>query len=543
MRMIGKLRKNESGAIAVIVAFLITALIGLTAIVVDVGYLYEVRRQLQSAADAAALAGAQELIKDATDPEILAVADEYAKKNDFDIDEGTSEELWMHMGSPGTEITDTYVKVTVEKKANLFFARIFGLVDQNIQAQAKAQVVYLTGLGKGAVPWGLVVIKTSTVTAKVEGMTYEVSLAGEEAGEEFSGTVDGITLPARQSGYPVTITTYNGQGFPEVVYPAAYITVLNETDPIKSISLNKHMLWAGQSATLNVETTSDVPPAIRFDNKNVSMNYKSGPDSENIYSYSLLLNAPSITYAVEYFPVDISVGSGVDEFEIIDAAVLAVRRSTYPIQNIAIDQTSFIADSGSGLASVSMYFNVSILDFSKFDVPYDLKIVQGGETGNFNALDFRYLWHPPEYTDNHGQHDNAYDYYESIAGVYEGAIHYFDIIETQPGNLSAPQTANALETRFGDCINHDYEYYTNPDNKHDVCGRVVFIPLVEKIERLNGKSEVKVVELAAFYIEEIPEHGLSIRGRFVKYMALGEYSEEPPGDLYLETVRLVSPDF
>ncbi len=47
---------DESGAIAVIVAIVLTALVGVSAIVVDVGSLYAERRQQQNAADAAALA-------------------------------------------------------------------------------------------------------------------------------------------------------------------------------------------------------------------------------------------------------------------------------------------------------------------------------------------------------------------------------------------------------------------------------------------------------------------------------------------------------
>ncbi len=96
------MREEQSGAIAIIIAIMISVLIGFTAIAVDVGYLYEVRRQLQSAADAAALAGAQELIKGGTDSDILARADEYAKKNDFpEATETPEERLWMHMGPPG----------------------------------------------------------------------------------------------------------------------------------------------------------------------------------------------------------------------------------------------------------------------------------------------------------------------------------------------------------------------------------------------------------------------------------------------------------
>ena len=61
MNNILKRLKNEKGQVAVIVGLLIVSFIGMLALVVDVGSMYEVRRVDQTAADAAALAGAQEL--------------------------------------------------------------------------------------------------------------------------------------------------------------------------------------------------------------------------------------------------------------------------------------------------------------------------------------------------------------------------------------------------------------------------------------------------------------------------------------------------
>lgn len=54
-------RAGEKGAVAVLVAVLLLFLIGMVALVVDVGYLYATRSELQNAADAAALAGARQL--------------------------------------------------------------------------------------------------------------------------------------------------------------------------------------------------------------------------------------------------------------------------------------------------------------------------------------------------------------------------------------------------------------------------------------------------------------------------------------------------
>jgi Putative Flp pilus-assembly TadE/G-like len=53
--------RDESGQAFVFIAAILTALVGMTALVVDVGSWYQADRRLQTAADAAALAGAQEL--------------------------------------------------------------------------------------------------------------------------------------------------------------------------------------------------------------------------------------------------------------------------------------------------------------------------------------------------------------------------------------------------------------------------------------------------------------------------------------------------
>jgi hypothetical protein len=53
--------RNERGGVLVMVAVMLPVLLGFAALVIDVGHAYQLRRHLQASADAAALAGAQEL--------------------------------------------------------------------------------------------------------------------------------------------------------------------------------------------------------------------------------------------------------------------------------------------------------------------------------------------------------------------------------------------------------------------------------------------------------------------------------------------------
>lgn len=88
--------KSENGVVTVIVALSIIALMMVTALTIDVGSLYEERRYLQTVADAAALAGAQQLPESPSGAEAKAI--EYAEMHgvtsdnievDFDYTYGT----------------------------------------------------------------------------------------------------------------------------------------------------------------------------------------------------------------------------------------------------------------------------------------------------------------------------------------------------------------------------------------------------------------------------------------------------------------------
>ena len=70
--------RGERGQILAIVVLALVCLLGIAAFAIDVGYAYYAKRQLQSAADAAALAGAQDLPK-ASDA--IKTATAYAAEN------------------------------------------------------------------------------------------------------------------------------------------------------------------------------------------------------------------------------------------------------------------------------------------------------------------------------------------------------------------------------------------------------------------------------------------------------------------------------
>lgn len=61
---------------------------------------------------------------------------------------------------------------------------------------------------------------------------------------------------------------------------------------------------------------------------------------------------------------------------------------------------------------------------------------------------------------------------------------------------------------------------------------------------MNGKSEVMVVQMAAFFVENIPDQGLNVQGIFIDFVTVGTSSDIPPDSgLYMMSARLVPPDF
>jgi hypothetical protein len=71
------------GQVLVLMAVSMVALLGFTALAVDVGHLLGQRRMTQNAADAAALAGARLLMANRSDAEIIAAAGDYARRNGY----------------------------------------------------------------------------------------------------------------------------------------------------------------------------------------------------------------------------------------------------------------------------------------------------------------------------------------------------------------------------------------------------------------------------------------------------------------------------
>jgi Flp pilus assembly protein TadG len=153
---------NQKGQVAVMVALLLAAFVGMLALVVDVGSMYEDKSSLQGVADAAALAGAQEL--PGTKADILVVLENFI--DSYNTSNGTN--LSVEIGN-GDDIIDlqsfptvggvpnTMLTVTVTNSDSpIYFGNAvpdFGKT--SVAARATATAVVGSPLEYPAVPWGL----------------------------------------------------------------------------------------------------------------------------------------------------------------------------------------------------------------------------------------------------------------------------------------------------------------------------------------------------------------------------------------------------
>jgi Flp pilus assembly protein TadG len=123
--------KNQKGQSMVLALVFLTVLMGMAALVLDVGSWYRAHRAAQSTADAAALAGAQALPDTA---QATSLANQYATKN---TGSGGSYTRQITVSQQGFE-PDT-VKVKVTRPAPGFFAKLFGINTVSVSRSATAR--------------------------------------------------------------------------------------------------------------------------------------------------------------------------------------------------------------------------------------------------------------------------------------------------------------------------------------------------------------------------------------------------------------------
>jgi Flp pilus assembly protein TadG len=120
--------RDERGAVMVIAAAMMVAMLAMAAFAIDVGSWYQTKRQVQAAADAAALAGVQDLPGSASSAQTDAQS--YVSKN---ISGATATVTTPYQSS------SSEIQVSVTKTAPSFFGQLLGINSATITAGAAAK--------------------------------------------------------------------------------------------------------------------------------------------------------------------------------------------------------------------------------------------------------------------------------------------------------------------------------------------------------------------------------------------------------------------
>ena len=124
-------RRDERGQAIVLMTLSLVVIMGMAALVLDVGSWYHTKRRLQGTADAAALAGAQLLPTDSSGAQSQALT--YANKNGGDV-------ASANISVSTTVVTNDTISVRARKTDPGIFSGILGVASADIDARAKARV-------------------------------------------------------------------------------------------------------------------------------------------------------------------------------------------------------------------------------------------------------------------------------------------------------------------------------------------------------------------------------------------------------------------
>lgn len=513
---------DDSGAVVVIVAVVLVALLGVAAIAVDQGYLYDTRRQLQAAADAASLAGCSVLIESKDPGQAEAAAYEYAAYNA----NGPGEGLVVDSVEVDMSAEPWWVRVRVSRPVPAWFAGVFGVESTTVHAVGKAEKQPLVG-ARNLMPWGLPIIREDDV-ADVEAIVMSGATALSTTTLSSSGAhrwAGNITAPTTPGAYDVNVAVVTefaeGGGITEWVgdskgpQPAGRIIVAPTDYPFTSIQVTGDYGANDESFAINVTAVTKEPApsvTLAIDKQKVSMT-GSGTN------WSVTLTDAQLAYDdgfLDTFPLDLYVGSKADT--IVDAYA-HIRRSTYPFKSVVIAD-NVVAPGGSVPIEVELNdFDPTVLLPGAI---FTLKVGSDGvETGNFCELNYGSILHdgcPPD-PEGADLGNNVRDWVEE---GYGGGVHVGDIVPASPGNSG--WTVSVVQDRIAEF------------------GDVIVVPVVSKYEDKGGGTYDTIVRAFAAFRITVMEDKSTIRGEFIEYVANPHEYGSPGGPgVTVFQARLVNP--
>src|SRR5213593_4671650 len=132
-------RQCERGQILPLTGIALVALVAVIAVAADMGYFFDYRRRMQTGADGAAMAGAEQLRRDANDAQVQPAAFSAAASNGFTNSVASTEVVINHPPSTGFYAgNDRFVEAFVKQPRPTIFMSILGFQSASVGTRAVA---------------------------------------------------------------------------------------------------------------------------------------------------------------------------------------------------------------------------------------------------------------------------------------------------------------------------------------------------------------------------------------------------------------------
>lgn len=239
--------KDQKGSVLVITAVIMVVILGFAALAIDGGHMYYQKSHLQSAADAAALAGALSL-PDKDNIGIKTIVDQYANANLKNV-------ATVEVIDPAGNRTKNIVEVKITQSAPKFFAGFLTSDDYSISASAKAE--YIGGWNGEGLPFinlnddytgdgKQITLHEKTGPGDFELMYYHKNKSDSEVDIENIDDPDKVSIVIN---YKDGITLDKGEIDNDVETALGY--VLNRTKILYVFSLSAEAIAAGEASVID----------------------------------------------------------------------------------------------------------------------------------------------------------------------------------------------------------------------------------------------------------------------------------------------------
>ncbi len=533
---------NEEGAVIIVVALAMVALLGLVALVVDLGGAYDHDLDLQTAADAGALAGAQELVYETVSPQ--ARATEYIDKNVYGATgvAGSSVVEWA-WDDPGWSQGDRWVEVDIrEDNVNYLFAPVIGNQFGTVRAHARAELMFLTGMDN-LFPVALMYMIPDhfRFTYTNGSTTFSYLATNPDAGKESDDGVYSGSKPLDAGDYSpglytITVRAEDASNNGSLEWDGgSWWVAADSNEPVQRVGVVRtttvpadYNAQLTESLYVEILTNASVDPTkvLKIDlGGDVPKNSSVPLVSPGKYAGTVALPTPSFKDGSTVVEVT------VDDKKVRPAGELTIARLTWFQRGEAIYYIKLTPEpydgysgvpGGDGGLNVGGEVKVKVFHFNE---PTALKVAfasAGGYRGNV-------FW----------------------ADIYHSQNLRDEIVGPQPGDdwtldpdvnaLAPAATKNNGWIDIGEWINTDTgKSMGQARAAFDRVGDTVYIPLVDPpVEPMTGNDYLRINSFAAFEIVKVWEDkDIFILGEFVEKLAAGAWQDHPPAQLYVETAVL-----